>query len=252
MAGAVTWIAFIFGLIIGSFLNAWVWRIVVRKSVIKGRSACPNCHHVLAARDLVPVLSWVWLRGRCRFCQERISWQYPLVEMATGLGFAYLALVFGWSVMTVWLAVVTALLLVIFVIDLRYSIIPDVVSVPLILISLLSVYFRAVTWPEVVIGALVGGGFFLLQWVISRGKWVGDGDIRLGVAMGVLLGWQLLLLALFLAYVVGAVWGVVLLARYKKTLNSQLPFGTFLAAATWVCLLSGTSLLDWYLNLLSL
>lgn len=252
MAGAIVWLAFIFGLLIGSFLNAWVWRMVVPKSIVRGRSQCPNCHHGLAARDLVPVISWLALRGRCRYCQERISWQYPLVELTTAIVFAYLAWVFGWSALTVWMAVISALLLVIFVIDFRYSIIPDAVSLPLILISLLSLVFRPLTWQAMVIGGVVGGGFFLLQWLVSRGRWVGDGDIRLGVAMGVLLGWQLLLVALFLAYVVGAIWGVGLLVGRKKTLSSQLPFGTFLAVATWVCLLWGQPLLSWYLNLLQL
>lgn len=252
MAGSIIWFAFIFGLIIGSFLNAWIWRLVVRKSIVRGRSECPECHHVLAAQDLVPVVSWLMLRGRCRYCHEKISWQYPLVELATAALFAYLAFLFGWSVLFVWLVVVSSLLLVIFVIDLRWSIIPDVVSIPLIFISALSLWLRPVTWLEVLTGGLVGGGFFLAQWLLSHGKWVGDGDIRLGVVMGLLLGWKLLVVALFLAYVVGAVWGVLLLLRHKKTLHSQLPFGTFLAAATWVCLLWGDHLLGWYLGFIGL
>lgn len=246
------WLAFIFGLIIGSFLNALIWRIYVRRSVVKGRSICPECKHVLVAKDLVPLLSFMWQQGRCRYCHERISWQYPLVELSVAVVFAALVGTFGLSWVSAWYALVVCLLLIIFVLDLRYSIIPDSVSLPLLVVGALSIWTVGLPWTDMLIGVAVGAGFFLLQWVVSKGKWIGDGDIRLGAAMGALLGWKLLLVALFLAYVVGALVGVVLLARRKKTMDSKIPFGTFLAAATLVCLFWGQQVVDWYVSLLGL
>lgn len=243
-------LGFILGMIIGSFLNAWIWRLFVQKSIIHGRSMCPNCKHQLAGKDLVPVLSFVSLKGRCRYCAEKISWQYPVVELTTALALAFLAFKFGMSDVWLWMAVITCLLLVIFVLDLRYSIIPDAVSIPLILVGLLSFWFQDLPWLDILAGGVVGGGFFLLQWVLSRGKWVGDGDIRLGLAMGVLLGWKILVLALFLAYVAGAVCGVCWIISRRKSFGSQIPFGTFLTAATWVSMIWGQRMLDWYLNIL--
>lgn len=246
------WLAFIFGLIIGSFLNALIWRIYVRRSVVKGRSICPECKHVLVAKDLVPLLSFVWQQGRCRYCHERISWQYPLVELSMAVAFAALVATFGLSWVGAWYAVVACLLLLIFVLDFRYSIIPDSVSLPLLVLGALSIWTTGLPWTDMLIGVGVGGGFFLLQWLVSRGKWIGDGDIRLGAAMGAMLGWKLLLVALFLAYVAGAMIGLILLVRGKKTMESKIPFGTFLAAATLVCLFWGNWLVGWYLGLFGL
>lgn len=246
------WLAFIFGLIIGSFLNALIWRIYVRRSIVHGRSICPECKHQLEAKDLVPVVSFVWQQGRCRYCHEHISWQYPLVELSTAVAFAALVGTYGLSWTTAWYAAVLCLLLIIFVLDLRYSIIPDSASLPLLVFGALSIWATGLAWPEMLMGVGVGGGFFLVQWLVSRGKWIGDGDIRLGAAMGALLGWKLVLVALFLSYVVGAIVGVVLLARRKGTLESKIPFGTFLAAGTVVCLFWGQRLVDWYLGLFGL
>lgn len=242
-------IALALGLIMGSFLNAVVWRVSVHRSVAKGRSECPDCHHVLGVPDLVPVLSFLWLRGTCRHCRKKISWQYPLVEIMTALAFGYLFWRFGVSATWVWAAVVTAFLVCIFVLDFRYSIIPDSLSLPLIAIGALSVFVFSLPWQDMLLGVGLGGGFFLAQWVLSRGKWIGDGDIRLGAAMGAVLGWKLLLVALLLAYITGAGAGVILLLGKKKRLDSRLPFGTFLSLATWVTLVWGGDILLWYLGL---
>lgn len=246
----MTLVIFIFGLIIGSFLNALIWRISVSRSIARGRSECPLCHHVLAPQDLFPVLSFVLLKGRCHYCRGAISWQYPLVECATAILFAGLGMVYGLTVVWGWAALISSLLLVIFVLDARYSIIPDSISIPLILIGLGSIPLLGRDWLDVLLGVAVGGGFFLLQWLVSRGKWVGDGDIRLGAAMGAILGWQLVLVALLLAYISGAVWAIYLLSRGRTAMHSKLPFGMFLAAATLVTLLWGQLMIDWYLSLL--
>lgn len=253
---------FTFGAVIGSFLNAVLWRLRTGESVAKGRSYCPCCHHQLAARDLVPVFSYVMLGGKCRYCRKGIHPSYVIVELAVAVLFTVAAAVtlrgglFGADLFTGmqvarllerWYAV--AVLTVIFVFDLRYMLIPRSVTLPAtLLLAAAELALGASPW-SVLGGAAAGGGFFLLQHVVSGGKWIGGGDIHLGALMGVLLGWPLVLVALFLAYVSGAVVGVAMLARKRVGWNGQIPFGTFLSAAAVVTMLWGERILHWYLRL---
>lgn len=237
---------FIFGLIVGSFLNAYIYRLSVNKSVSQGRSFCPHCHQTLAARDLVPVVSFVMLRGRCRYCHGAISWQYPLVELTTALAWLGLYLYFGFTLLTVVYALWTAILIVIFVYDLLHQLILDRVTIPAGFVIFISAYVTERTFDNLIIGALVGGGFFFLQYTLTSGRWVGGGDIRFGVLMGLMLGWPGVLFAIGLAYMVGALVGTVLVGLRKKKLSSAVPFGTFLAVATYVSFFIADSLLDNY------
>lgn len=244
---------FIFGLgvILGSFLNAMIWRTCVGMSAMKGRSQCTHCNAQLRAFELIPVFSFLLQRGRCRHCLEHISWQYPLVELSTGLLFVLtytvfqpdmIAVLFGWFVV--------AVLMFIFVYDLRYQLILDRISLPAIAIVFIYQLIRdPAAWWVYLLGLVIGGGFFLLQFVVSKGKWIGGGDIRLGALMGVILGWKLVLVALMIAYVVGAAVSLILVAMKKKSMASTTPFGTYLTFATLVTLYWGEELLDWYLQL---
>ena len=228
---------FIFGLIIGSFLNAVIYRLQSNESVACGRSRCFSCQHQLGFWDLIPVFSFIFLRARCRYCQQKISWQYPLVELATGGLFAWSYYYFFnnliFSTVSSWYLVITLILisfcLIIFVYDLRYYLVADQIVWPIVIImllgnififhlSLLSLFFTAA-------GLML---FFWLQIVISHGHWLGSGDILLGLLMGVSLGWPRGVIALLLAYWIGALIGLVLMLFKKKDLNSQIPFGPFL------------------------
>lgn len=239
------------GTILGSFLNALIWRTRVGMSAMKGRSQCTVCNSQLRVFELIPVLSFFLQRGRCRHCLERISWQYPLVEVATGTLFMASYLVFQFDMIAVLFAwFVVCILMFIFVYDLKYQLILDRVTLPAIAITYVYHIVRAPTdWWVYLLGIGIGGGFFLLQFVVSKGRWIGGGDIRLGALMGAILGWKLVFVALMLAYVVGAIVSIILVAMKKKTMASTTPFGTYLAAATLVVLFWGTSILDWYLNL---
>ena len=250
----VVTVIFVFGLIIGSFLNALIYRLSVADSVFRGRSYCPDCKHVLASRDLVPVVSYIALRSRCRYCKKKISIQYPAVELATAISFLliYLRFIGGGSqhalLMIGAYMLYTCFLIVIFVYDLRYYLILDVVTLPAIVIGFALNMLLGVSWVSMLMGAIVAGGFFALQFFFSRGKWIGGGDIRLGALMGVLTPWPYILVALFIAYLSGSIIGMGLMMSRMKHLESKLPFGTFLTVATFITMLWGPQLLQWYLH----
>lgn len=243
----------ILGVVVGSFLNAVIYRLHAGVSFMSGRSYCPHCKHNLAARDLIPLVSFCLLKGKCRYCGKSISWQYPLVEATTALGFLLLYWKFGLSASLFVYLVYTCILMVIFVFDLRYYLILDRVSIPAILIAgVLSATVLHISVVNLFFGLLAGGGFFLLQFIVSRGKWIGGGDIRLGALMGVMLGWPHILVALIIAYFLGSVIGIGLVASRKKNWQSQVPFGTFLTLATFVTFMFGPAVIVYYRDLLRL
>ncbi|MDG1950878.1 MAG: prepilin peptidase [bacterium] len=252
---------FLFGLFVGSFLNVVVFRTHEDDTFIKGRSKCQSCEIPLNAQDLVPVLSYLALRGRCRRCKSVIPWHYPAIEVVTGLLFALLYLSFEWGLVPnmglegVFLLLrnllFTSFLIILFVYDLRYMLILDRFTVPAMIIALLlNLGLGLISPVSMILGAIILGGFFWAQFAYSKGEWVGGGDIRLGVVMGLMLGVWHGLAALFLAYILGASIGVFLLVTKRADHKTQLPFGVFLTLATFIMLLSGDAILDWYIGLL--
>ncbi len=249
------------GLIFGSAMTALISRQATGERWTRGRSHCPRCRHALAARDLVPVVSYAALRGRCRFCRGAIGWSYPLIELATAALFVIAVTVRlgpaasggiaavldapGWPFLLRDLAAILVLEQI-FLYDLWYGFILDQVSLPAIVVFFFWNLLLGAPPESLLVAAGVGGGFFLAQYMVSGGKWIGGGDIRLGVLMGVLLGWPDILPALFLAYVSGGAVGAVLLASRSRKLGSQIAFGTFLSVATLVVLLWGQGILAWY------
>ncbi len=240
----------ILGLVVGSFLNAVIYRLHVKVSFMRGRSYCPSCKHDLSAKDLVPLFSFLFLRGKCRYCSKKISWQYPLVEFFTMVSFLTLYWQFGLSIDFFVYLIYTCFLVIIFVYDLKYYLILDKVSVSAIIVAFFLSYFvLEIGFVNLLISALIGGGFFLLQFVISKGKWIGGGDIRLGIVMGLMLGYPLILVALFIAYITGSVIGVALIAGKQKKWKSQVPFGTFLSIASYITFIVGEVIVDYYQDL---
>jgi len=255
---------FIFGAFWGSFLNAVVYRIKEKKGFIVGRSVCPHCHHKLGFFDLIPILSFILLKGRCRYCQKKISFQYPLVETATGIIFL---LIFNqflfFSFKTFYLFLISSFLIVIFVYDLKHYLIPDKVIYPAIIVVFLYRLFESLSfsyWPLTIshlknlraplLSGLLAGGFFLLIWFVSRGKWMGFGDVNLAFFMGLFLGFPSVLVALFSAFFIGAIIGLGLIAFGKKNLKSQIPFGPFLVTGTFLALFWGEQIIQWYAKLI--
>lgn len=262
-------LVFVLGAIIGSFLNVVIWRLHSGDNFLLARSHCPHCREKLKFWDLIPLVSFLALRGNCRYCRKKISWQYPLVELATALLFVLALMAESWQQSGListssggffnlhlfsWLLIIRdwifiSFLIIIFVYDFRWSLILDRLTIPAIIIALALNLFLGLPWLSVIIGALVGLGFFALQYLISRGRWIGDGDLRLGALMGLMLGWEKLLVALFFAYILGAIIGIVLLLSGQKKMDSAIPFGTFLTSGTVIALLWGSQLIFWYLNL---
>lgn len=234
-------VVFLFGLIMGSFLNCVIYRLETDRGFLKGRSFCPHCQHQLGLWDLVPIFSFLFLRGKCRYCQKNISWQYPLVELATAILFV-LCFLFQFPY---FIFLIVPFLIIIFVYDLKHYLIPDKVIYPAILIA--GIFnFHLVNF----LSALGVAGFFLTIVLISRGRWLGVGDIKLGFLMGLILGWPSVLVALFLAFLTGAIMGIALIVSGKKSLKSAVPFGPFLVMGTLVALFCSEEIINWYLNLL--
>jgi prepilin signal peptidase PulO-like enzyme (type II secretory pathway) len=261
---------FLFGLTVGSFLNCVIYRLGTGESFLKGRSHCPHCKHILSWRDLIPVLSFLILKGKCRYCHQKISWQYPLVEIATGLLFLQISNfqfpisnefpIFNFSnlLTACYLLLVTSFLIIIFVYDLKHYIIPDKIIYSASAIALIFNFSARIATRSVaggqfsifnpVLSALGASAFFLAIFLISRGKWLGFGDVKLGFFMGLFLGFPKILVSLFFAYLIGAIIGIGLILVKKKTLKSEVPFGPFLVTGTFIALFWGNQLINWYLN----
>jgi leader peptidase (prepilin peptidase) / N-methyltransferase len=265
---------FILGLVIGSFLNALLYRTEVQQelrpishdrrkvgvTVLKGRSFCPNCGHQLVWQDLFPVISFLLLQGKCRYCKKPISWQYPLVELAT----AFLFVVLFWSVKNLlsasfpqglellYLWVIGSLLLLIFVYDLKHFLIPDTfVRLSLFVIAAWRLYEAFSVGQELVpfiLASLGSAGFFLAIFLLSKGKAMGFGDVKLALVLGLFLGWPNILVALFVAFVLGALVGLVLIAAKRKGMKSEVPFGPFLIVGTLAAFLWGQELVNLYMS----
>jgi leader peptidase (prepilin peptidase)/N-methyltransferase len=269
-------ILIVVGLCLGSFVNALVWRLheqssesakkkpdrryLKRLSVTRGRSICPHCKHDLAAQDLVPVLSWLGLRGKCRYCSKPIAWQYPAVELAAaGLfvaSYIWWPVAFGGAqtaIFILWLALLSGLLALL-VYDLRWKLLPNRLIYPLSLVAtamaVISVAVAnspAIALLDVILAVIVGGGIFYALFQVSAGRWIGGGDVRLGGLLGLVAGTPA---RSFLFVFLGALGGslvtlpFLLSGRLKRT--STIPFGPFLIIGAVIVQLFGADILNWY------
>ncbi len=252
-------LAFIFGTVIGSFLNVLIWRLP-RDEKVQGRSHCPHCEHVLAWYDLIPVASFLSMRGRCRYCKKAISFRYPAIEIITGLLFAIAIWLFPPVGLVSWLVLlkiifVIAVCIVVFMVDLEHYLILDKVifpSIAILLGFLIAIDLAGGTTHNLVHGvaaALVGFLPFWAMWKFSDGKWMGFGDVKFMVLMGLALGIPGIIVALLIAFIFGAIIGISLILLGKKNMSSKLPFGTFLTVSTVVAILYGAQLWGLYWNL---
>lgn len=236
------------GACIGSFLHLVVTRMHAGSSMVRPRSHCSACGHVLKAPDLVPIVSYLFTRGRCRYCKTRISPQYPFVEFAAGAVFVmagYCMTLHGDWLMLVRDLVVGSSLIMIFLYDVRYGLVPDVFVVPAAILAFGVDVMRGGSIPYAIVAGVVLGGFFWIQHVVSKGRWVGAGDISIGILLGLYLGLARGLIALWIAYVVGAMVAIALLAYKKTTRQSRIPFGPFLVTGAFVALWFGDRIIGY-------
>lgn len=248
-----------FGLSFGSFINSWVWRVRENLDISRTRSVCPKCLRQIAWYDNIPLISFFILRAKCRHCRDKISWQYPAVEVFVALFFLFAAVWhnFGLFLPQLTIALIRDLIIIvlltfIFLYDLKYGEILDRVTIlPGVILVFLSLVFPSHTWQSLLLGVLFGAGFFLILYIISRGAWIGGGDIRLGFFMGAILGWPNILVAFFIAYMLGAINSLILIALKKKTMKSKTAFGAYLAVGTLVSMFFANNIINWYWGFLS-
>jgi leader peptidase (prepilin peptidase)/N-methyltransferase len=243
------------GLVIGSYLNVVIHRLPREESTVVPRSRCPRCGTPLRARDNLPLVSFLLLRGRCRRCKAPISWRYPLIEAATGALFVACVEAFGISWRTAAAAAFGAALIALAGIDFEHFLLPDAITLPGIAAGLLiSLGAGWIDWRDSLLGALVGGGgLWLLRqaWLLLRHEeGMGLGDVKMLAMVGAFLGWQGVLVTVFLGSLAGALFGLTLIAAGRLDLGSRLPFGVFLAAGALVALFAGPALVAHYARLL--
>jgi prepilin signal peptidase PulO-like enzyme (type II secretory pathway) len=267
------------GLCFGSLVNAVVWRLHeqhktnnqlkpnVNLSVITGRSVCVNCYHLLSPIDLIPVVSWIALRGKCRYCKKAISWQYPIVELITMIAlvtsYLYWPLSFntrGMIDFAFW-AIIIILFMVLAVYDFRWMILPNklvylliIMAVGLLIVNILYSVTRGMLMIDTLWGVGILAGLFYLLFIVSKGRWIGGGDVKLAVALGILAGGPVsTFFILFLASLLGTLYAAPSLVSGKMKRRSTIPFGPFLMLATFITFLFGASIIHYYTySLLSL
>lgn len=244
----------VFGLMVGSFLNVCIGRLPAGESVVHPGSRCPSCKKPIAFYDNIPVLSYVLLRGRCRRCAAVISARYPLTELITAVAFVGQAICVGPDpLLLAQRLVLTAILIVLFGTDLETQRLPDLVTLPGIALGLVWSLWLPPGPPSALVGAACGAGvLWFVRWAWKRATGtdgMGLGDVKMMAMLGAFLGWQQVWLILFLASLTGAIVGVALAASKVRSLQSKLPFGTFLAAGAYIASLVGERLIGWYVSL---
>jgi len=243
---ALSILAFLLGTVVGSFLNVCIYRLPEKKSIISPGSHCPHCHTPIKWYDNIPLLSFALLKGKCRYCQKPISGQYPLVEFITGLFTFFIYFDYGFSLTgIIYLFFIYALIVISFI-DLKWQIIPDVISVPGIFGGLMASFcLPYLSFKDSVCGALLGGGFLFIvaygYYFIRKKEGMGGGDIKLLAMIGAFLGWRAIPFVLFSASVTGSIIGILWILFQGKDRNFPIPFGPFLAlGAIWVIFFPGS------------
>lgn len=247
---------FIFGTLIGSFLNVVVYRLPREESLSYPPSHCPVCDRKLKFYDLVPILSYLFLRGKCRSCKSRISIRYPIVELMTGLLFLYTVYTFGLTLESLEYLLIIGLLIPVFLIDYDHAIIPDGLNLGIFMVAVVLFVTRMFLglngWNDLLFhlfGLLAGGGFFFLIAVVTNGA-MGGGDIKIMAALGFLFGLSHTLVLTFFSFILGGVLSSLLLLFKIKKRKDYIPFGPFICLAALITLFWGDEIIFWYLNFL--
>lgn len=244
---------FVFGLVIGSFLNCLIWRLYSEETVL-GRSYCPKCRKQINWYDNIPVFSFLLLKGKCRSCHKKISWQYPLVELSTGLLFV---LAFYINTISIFSSLkllfdlfLICILIIIFIFDLRFMLVPiKTIWISALVLLVLNLFLGFSLW-QMFLTTLAGVTFFSLQYFATKGKGLGEGDIWIGGLLGIAFpSWSHFILALFLTYLIGGFIATILLIFNLKKLGSKLPLGIFLSSGALISLFFAENIMNWFFHL---
>lgn len=239
-------IVFLYGIVIGSFLNVCIYRIPKQENIVKIRSHCMNCGYQLKWYDLVPVFSYLCLRGRCRSCKQKISVQYPLIELLNGVLYCIVFAVYGISVEALLYALLASALITLSVIDFRTYEIPAGINLFILTLGLIRIVTDYADWLDYAIGFLLVSGFLYIVYLVTKGRGIGGGDIKLMAVSGLLLGWKQILLAFVLGCIIGS---VIHIARMKISGQGHvLAFGPYLSVGILISALAGDRMITWYLS----
>lgn len=256
-------VTFILGLCVGSFLNVCIYRIPVGKSVVSPPSSCPSCGNRLQAAEMVPVLSYIFLKGKCRHCRAPISIQYPLVELATGIVWLVTYLRYGLSIETLALIFLFSILIPVFLIDLTHMIIPNGLVLTGLIGGIFFFLYHAFVqpislydssrWYTPLIGMVSASGILFMVALVCLAIYkddggMGMGDVKIFLPIGLILGWKLTILTLLASAMLGGIVSFFLLILGIKDRKSAIPFGPFIVTATFLCSLFGYAFLGWYLG----
>jgi len=245
---------FILGLIVGSFSNVCIYRIPKNESIVYPASHCPKCRSKIKPVDNIPLLSFILLKGRCRNCKSKISIQYPIVEFLTGLIYLIIYLIYGLSIQTLVYIILSSALIIIAFIDLNEQIVPDVISLPGIVIGfIISFFIPYISFINSALGVVVGGGIILVIGlagsVIFKKEAMGGGDVKLAAMIGAFLGWRYIVISLFSGFFLGALAGIILILSKIKKREDAIPFGPFIVLGSFITLLWGEKIILWYLGI---
>ncbi|MBQ2981142.1 MAG: prepilin peptidase [Lachnospiraceae bacterium] len=238
----------LFGITIGSFLNVCIYRIPKKENIATTRSHCMECNTQLKWYDLVPLFSWLFLRGKCRYCKAKISVQYPLVELANGIGYVWIFWVNGFNFISILYCLCFSAMLALSVIDLRTFEIPVGFNIFILVLGIARVIYDFEHVWTYVIGFFCVSGFLFILYLLTAGRGIGGGDIKLMAVAGLLIGWQNIIVALCVGCVLGSIIHVTLMVVLKK--ERMLAFGPYLSLGIFLAMLYGKTLFDWYVSLI--
>lgn len=239
-------VIFLYGIVIGSFCNVCIYRIPAKENIVKIRSHCMGCGYQLKWYDLVPLVSYAALGGKCRKCGQRLSVQYPLIEALNGVLYIVVFIVNGMNADSILYCLLTSALLVLSVIDFRTYEIPFGINLFILALGLIHLGLHLDEWAELTIGFFAVSIFLYILYLVSGGRAIGGGDIKLMAVCGLVLGWKRILLGFLLGCVLGSVIHIVRMKVSKE--GHVLAMGPHLAAGVWIALLWGDTFLDWYLR----
>lgn len=247
MNGLCVWITITYGIVIGSFLNVCIYRIPNHESVVVSRSHCMSCGKQIKWYDLVPLVSFLVLRGKCRYCKAKLSWQYPAVEALNGMLYGIIVLVNGFNITSILYCLATSALLALSIIDWRTYEIPPSFNIFIGILGIIRLILDLPHWYNYVIGFVSVSGFLLLIFLVTKGRGIGFGDVKLMAAAGLLLGWKLIILSLGLGCVLGSIIHITLM--YVKDKDRVLAFGPYLSLGIFISMLYGEQIIEWYLHM---